>query len=84
MTIMEVVDHKGDPQRPTTMRFMCRVSNRKEVLTFAFLQCKFVEKIKEYIKSKSDLKALLSKIHYKDGRVRKKSKKLTDSLKGYS
>jgi hypothetical protein len=66
-TITEVLGHTGSA----------------EVVNFAFRSCKHVGVVKDYIKQTPGLKPLTASVHYSLLKMRKKTKKLTNSLKGY-
>ena len=83
LTIIEVVKHRGNPQQPSTMVFTCRCKQSEELVDFAFRSCKLVGVVKDYIKMTPGLKPLASGVHYSLLKMRKKTKKLTSSLKGY-
>ena len=83
LTIIEVLKHKGNPEQPSTMIFSCRCKQSEELVDFAFRSCKHVGVVKDYIKMTPGLKPLTSSVHYSLLKMRKKTKKLTSSLKGY-
>ena len=86
LTILEVLSHEGDAQRPATVRFLCKCADVGEPIKFAFRSCKYVALIQAYIKGKGELKPLQASAYYKLMRNQRKSKKLigVGGLKGYS
>ena len=84
LTITEVVSHAGDPQRPTTMKFICRCKETADKdIPFAFKSSKYVQKIKEYINKHPELGPLKCKVHYKQMKKRKMTQNLVEQLQGY-
>jgi len=83
MTLLEVLNYSGDPDKPSTIKFTCMCKGSAEPVKFAFRACKHVKLIKEYIGSVKELKPLAAGVHYAELRKRKKTKKLTESMKGY-
>ena len=63
--------------------FECLCKGSDNPVKFAFRECKHVGVVKEYIKNIPMLKPLTAAVHYAELRMRKKTKKLTASLRGY-
>jgi hypothetical protein len=83
LTIVEVIDYKGNPEQPSTIIFNCRCKESEELVNFAFRACKHVGVVKDFIRNTPRLKPLTANVHYSLLKMRKKTKKLTSSLKGY-
>ena len=83
LTIVEVRGHAGKAEKPSTVMFECLCKGSDNPVKFAFRECKHVGVVKEYIKNIPMLKPLTAAVHYAELRMRKKTKKLTASLRGY-
>ena len=73
--IDEILKHSGDPTKPYTVQFLCKVSQLEEPLIFDFKDSNTLTKVIDYIKDHDDLKPLLR--HTIDERTERRKTKGT-------
>ena len=73
--IEEILKHSGDPTKPYTVQFLCKVSQLEEPLIFDFKDSNTLTKVIDYIKDHDDLKPLLR--HMIDERTERRKAKGT-------
>ena len=56
--IEEILKHSGDPTKPYTVQFLCKVSQLEEPLIFDCKDSNTLTKVIDYIKDHDDLKPL--------------------------
>ena len=61
-----------------TLVFSCKCRQSDNIFKFAFVNCKHVSVIKEYIDKDNSLKELKAKVHFKALKLRKKTRKLLE------
>ena len=73
--IEEIIKHSGDPTKPQTVQFLCKVSGLDEPLIFDFKAANTLEKVIDYIKTQKELEPLLR--HTIDERTERRKTKGT-------
>ena len=73
--IEKILEHSGDPTRPNSVQFLCKVSGLEEPFLFDFKDSKTLTTVIDYIKDHDDLKPLLR--HTIDERTERRKTKGT-------
>ena len=53
--ISEVLDHEGEPQKRSTVKFRCMVRGHSKPFIFKFADCKYIPAIREYVEKNTSL-----------------------------
>ena len=53
--ISEVLDHEGEPQKRSTVKFRCMVRGHSKPFIFNFVDCKYIPAIREYVEKNTSL-----------------------------
>jgi len=73
--IEEIIKHSGDPTKPQSIQFLCKVSGLDEPLIFDFKAANTLTKVIDYIRTQNELKPLLR--HTIDERTERRKTKGT-------